>query len=230
MLAAGAAMTIMLTRGDDAGSIVSDLDAATATPPGATAAPPGTTPGGSATAPATTVAPPATGRTPPSAPARPIQRTPGNLLANGDFERDLAGWVPSGGSQVDRVAVGHSGAWSLRIRAGGSSTGPGGSVPGQPGVLASQAVLGRAGRSYEASSWVRASRPGMEAILRLRELGGDGESADVIGVTLTDADWHEVAVIHQVHQAGGRLTVEAAAGDLAPGEDLLLDQVSVTGL
>ncbi len=34
-------------------------------------------------------------------------------------------------------------------------------------------------------------------------------------------------MIHQV-QSGGRLTVEATAGNLRPGEFLLLDQVSVT--
>jgi hypothetical protein len=217
VLAVGAAAMIVATRGDDAGSIVSDLTGASPTGPATT----------------TTTAPPPSRATtpPPSGPPQPVQRTPGNLLANGDFERDLVGWRSSGGL-VDRVAVGHSGGWSVRIRAGGSATPTtaAGSQSGggpQPGVLAVQAVQARAGRSYEASAWVRASRPGTQAILKLRELGG-GESADAIGVTLADAGWHEIAVIHQVQQAGGRLTVEAAAGDLRPGDALLLDQVSIT--
>lgn len=220
VLAAGTAVAITATRGDQTRSIVSELTVASATTPGATT-PPSTPPGPTDTTPATSTPPP-------SEPPQPIQTTPGNLLANGDFERDLVGWGPSGGGWVDRVAVGHSGAWSLRIRPDGSASGPTSTRPEQPGVLAAQAVQGRAGRSYEASAWVRASRPGTEAILKLRELGGDGESADVIGVTLVDAEWHEIAVIHQVQQAGGRLTVEATASNLRPSEGLLLDQVSIT--
>jgi Carbohydrate binding domain len=210
VLVAGAAVAIILTRGDHTRSIVSELTVASSTTPTAT------------TTPATATTPP------PSAPRRPVQTTPGNLLANGDFERDLIGWGPSGGGLVDRVAVGHSGAWSVRIRAVGPPPQPTRTGQEQPGILAAQAVQGRVGRSYEASAWVRASRPGIGAVLKLRELGGDGESADVIGVILVDADWHELAVIHQVHQAGGRLTVEAAATNLRPGEALLLDQVSIT--
>jgi hypothetical protein len=206
---------IVLTRdGDD--SIVSGLSQIPTSPSVATSAPP-TTSGGAAatTAPATT------------APPRPVQPAPGNLLANGDFERDLAGWGSTDGGRVDRVAIGHSGGWSLRLQAAGTPS-PVGGGPGEPAVRAAQTVEGRAGSSYEASAWVRATRPGTEAILKVRELGGEGESADLIGVTLMDADWHEVAVIHQVHAGGGRLTVEAAAGHLRPGDGLLLDQVSLT--
>ena len=210
MLAAGVAVAVTVTRGDDSQSIVSELTGGSPSTPGATAT---TSPPTTATAPA------------PSEPPRPVQRTPGNLLANGDFELDLSGWRPTGGAQVDRVAVGHSGAWSVRIRAGGPATQA--TTPGaEPGVLAAQAVQGGTGRSYEASAWVRATSPGTEAILKLRELGGEGDSADVIGVTLVDAGWHEVAVVHEV-QAGGRLTVEAMAGNLRPGEAFLVDQVSI---
>src|SRR6266540_2214064 len=141
VLAAGVAVAVTVTRGDDSQSIVSELTGRSPSTPGATAT---TSPPTTATAPA------------PSEPPRPVQRTPGNLLANGDFELDLSGWRPTGGAQVDRVAVGHSGAWSVRI----------------------------------------------------------------------DAGWHEVAVVHEV-QAGGRLTVEAMAGNLRPGEAFLVDQVSI---
>ncbi len=140
MLAAGVAVAVTVTRGDDSQSIVSELTGRSPSTPGATAT---TSPPTTATAPA------------PSEPPRPVQRTPGNLLANGDFELDLSGWRPTGGAQVDRVAVGHSGAWSVRIRAGGPAT----------------------------------------------------QATKV--------------------QAGGRLTVEAMAGNLRPGEAFLVDQVSI---
>ena len=195
-------------------SVATTAPAATSAPapsPPATTAPPTTTP-------PTTSSPPTTGA------PRPVQPTPGNLLANGDFEQGIAGWAQAGGGRIDRVAIGHSGRWSLRLQDGGS---PSGGVPGDPLARSTQIVRAQAGESYEASVWVRATRPGTEAILKLRELGGSGESADTIGVTLVDADWHEVAVSHEA-QAGGQLTVEAAAGNLQSGDGLLLDQISLT--
>ncbi|HZD38047.1 MAG TPA: carbohydrate binding domain-containing protein [Actinomycetes bacterium] len=220
VLAAGVAAAVAVTGGDGSGSIVPELTGTAPTPP--TIAP--TTSSSATTA---TTRPPGTATTPPlSAPPQPVQPTPGNLLANGDFERDLAGWGPSGGGRIDRVAIGHSGGWSVRIQPGGSAPRPTAGGTEGPGLQLAQPVQGRPRGSYEASAWVRATRPGTEAILTLRELGGDGDSADVIGVTLPDAGWHEVAVIHQV-QTAGRLTLEASARGLPPGEALLLDQISV---
>jgi hypothetical protein len=195
--------------------------------PGVTVAPPPTEPRSPANA--TTTAPPTTARPPTTAPPPsglppPIQRTPGNLLANGDFETGLAGWVPVGRGVLDRVAVGHSGAWSVRIADAGKPPGGGASGPGDPGMRTAREV---AAGSYEASAWLRASRPGTQATLALRELGGPREgSGDLVGVTLADAGWHEIAVVHEV-QAGTRLTVEAVVTNLRPGDGLLVDQVSV---
>lgn len=214
---------IALTRhGDDdllAGLSQLPTAPSVTTAPPATSAP-ATSPPPTTTSPPTTTTPPTTGA------PRPVQPTPGNLLANGDFEQGLAGWAPAGGGRIDRVAIGHSGGWSLRLRDGGSPS-PSGGAPGDPVARSTQTVQARAGESYQASVWVRAARPGTEAILKLRELGGTGESADTIGVTLVDAEWHEVAVIHQA-QTGGQLTVEAAAGNLQAGDGLLLDQISLT--
>jgi hypothetical protein len=216
------ATVIALTRhGDD--ELLSGLSQIPTSPSVASTAPPTTSAPATTRAPATT-APPTTAPPTTGAP-RPVRPTPGNLLGNGDFEQGLTGWEPASG-RIDRVAIGHSGGWSLRLRDGGEPS-PSGGAPGEPLARSTQAVEAQAGKSYEASAWVRATRPGAEAILKLREFGGAGESADTIGVTLVDADWHEVAVIHQAH-AGGRLIVEAAAGNLRPGDGLLLDQISLT--
>jgi hypothetical protein len=224
VLVAGA-VTAVAAIGGDRGSTAS---------PGFTVAPPPSEPSSpstttATTAPPTTTLPPTTVPTPtstppPSGPRQPIQRTPGNLLANGDFESGLAGWDPVGRGVLQRVAVGHSGAWSVRITDDGKPPG-GGSAPSDPGMVSARAV---AGGSYEASAWLRASRPGTRATLALRESGGVGDgSGDLIGVTLTDAGWHEIAVVHEV-VAGTRMTVEATATNLRPGDGLLVDQVSVT--
>jgi hypothetical protein len=155
-------------------------------------------------------------------PAPPVRVLPGNLLANGDFERGLNGWDALGGARMDRVSVAHSGAWAARISP------VHGAAAERPGIAVPLALEAGQGRSYRGVAWVRASRPGTEATLALRESAGDGQpSADVIGVNLPDSLWHEVAVVHQVHLAGARLVLELTGG-LGAGGLLLVDDVAVT--
>ena len=101
-LAAITAVIALLTR--DAGN-GGRRAAAPATTRAQAATPVTTTPAATTTAPAST------------APA--IRPTPGNLLADGDFERDLAGWAPLGGAEVERVEGGASGRWAAAVTAGG---------------------------------------------------------------------------------------------------------------
>jgi Carbohydrate binding domain len=158
-----------------------------------------------------------------TSPAQPIRPVPGNLLANGDFEQGLSGWRAFGGARVERVAVAHSGRWSLSI-------GPAqGVAPARPGIVSPVDVEARQGRTYQGRAWVRASAPGTEVTLALREQAGDGQSnADVLGISLPDGEWHEVAVVHQLHVAGARLSLELTGGDLGAGDIILVDEVDVT--
>jgi hypothetical protein len=211
LLAVGAAVVVL------AAGAVTIAVAVGAGGPARHGAPPGTSraPGASRA--------PGTSGAPSASPAPPVRALPGNLLANGDFERGLSGWGALGGARLDRVALAHSGAWAARVRPArdGTAERPGIALPLDPRILQ--------GRTYQGSAWVRASRPGTEATLALREYGGDGQpSADVIGVSLQDSQWHEVAVVHQAHLAGARLALELTGGDLGAGELLLVDDVSVT--
>jgi hypothetical protein len=148
-----------------------------------------------------------------------MPQTPGNLLVNGDFESGQTGWVPVGRGVLNRVAIGHSGGWSVRISDGGKPAGA-----GDPGMRSTRVVTGG---TYEASAWLRASRPGTQATLALREPGGSGAGGgDLIGVTLTDVGWHQIAVVHEV-AAGNNMTIEVTATNLRPGDGLLVDQVSL---
>jgi Carbohydrate binding domain len=158
-----------------------------------------------------------------TSPAQPVRPIPGNLLANGDFEQGLSGWSAFGGARVERVAVAHSGTWSVSI-------GPAeGVAPARPGVVSPVGVEARRGRTYQGRAWVRASAPGTEVTLALREQAGDGQSnADVLGISLPDGEWHEVAVVHQVHVAGARLSLELTGGNLGAGDMILVDEVGVT--
>jgi hypothetical protein len=153
--------------------------------------------------------------------ARPIRPTPGNLLADGDFERDLAGWVPLAGSQARRVEGGTSGRWSAAVTAGPSGD-------GQAGLVRRAAATTRAGTTYEASFWVRAPAGGGQVVLALRELAGGREvSADRAGYTLDGGGWQQLAVEHLTRAPGSSLALEITGRDLGGDGRLLVDAVDL---
>jgi Carbohydrate binding domain len=176
-----------------------------------------------AAAPATTAAA-ATTTVPAStaAPAtRPVRPTPGNLLADGDFERDLAGWAPLGGAGVERVEGGESGRWAAAVSPG---SGPG---AGRPGMVRRDAATTEAGTTYEAIFWVQAPEGG-QVVLALRELAGGREvSADQAGYDLPGGRWQQIAVEHQTAAPGSSLALEVLGYDLAGDGRLLVDGVDL---
>jgi hypothetical protein len=170
---------------------------------------------------ATTTAPPSTA-TGTSAPAttQPIRPTPGNLLAEGDFERDLAGWTPLGGAGVERVEGGASGRWAAAVT-------PGAGGAGQAGMIRRGAATAREGVTYEAILWVQAPGGG-QVVLALRELAGGREvSADQAGYTLPGSGWQQLAVEHHTAAPGSSLALEVVAHDLPGDGRLLVDSVDL---
>jgi hypothetical protein len=182
------------------------------------AAGPATT--GAPTAPAassTTAAGPTTTTVPA---ARPIRPTPGNLLADGDFERDLAGWTPLAGAEVGRVEGGTSGRWAAVLSGGGAD--------GEAGMVRRAAATARVGTTYEATFWVRAPGGGGQVLLALRELAGGREvSADQAGYTLDGDGWQQLAVEHHTRAPGSSLVLEVVGRDLAGDGRLLVDGVDL---
>ena len=163
------------------------------------------------TTPAATTTAPAT---------RPIRPTPGNLLADGDFERDLAGWAPLGGAEVERVEGGASGHWAAAVT-------PGGPGAGQPGMVRRDAATTEAGTTYEAVFWVKAPAGG-QVVLALRELDGGREvSADQAGYTLDSDRWQQLAVEHRAAAPGSSLALEVVGHDLAGDGRLLVDGIDL---
>jgi hypothetical protein len=174
------------------------------TAPGATTAGPATTTSPATTAPAT----------------RPIRPTPGNLLADGDFERDLAGWAPLGAAKLRRVEGGTSGRWAVAATPDPDQ--------GRPaGLVRRGAATTRADATYEAALWVRAPAGG-QVVLALRELtGGHEVSADQAGYTLPAGRWRQLAVEHRTASPGSSLSVEVVGQDLPGGGRLLVDSVDL---
>jgi hypothetical protein len=169
-----------------------------------------------ATTAATTTTAPATTTT-----TRPLRPTPGNLLPDGDFERDLAGWTPLGGAEVERVEDGTSGRWAAAV-------GPGRSGDGQAGMVRRGAATTRAGTTYEAIVWVRAPDGAGQVVLALRELAEGREvSADQAGYTLGGDGWQQLAVEHLTRAPGSSLVLEVVGRDLAGDGRLLVDAVDL---
>jgi Flp pilus assembly protein CpaB len=155
-----------------------------------------------------------------TAPAtRPVRPTPGNLLAGGDFERDLAGWTPLGGAKLERVEGGASGRWAAAVTPGPAQ--------GRPGLVRRDAATTRADTTYEAVLWVQAPAGG-QVVLALRELAGGREvSADQAGYTLPGGSWRQLAVEHHTASPGSSLSLEVVGQSLPGGGRLLVDSVDL---
>jgi hypothetical protein len=143
----------------------------------------------------------------------------GNLLDDAGFEAGLAGWRPVGKAGLERVEEGHSGDWGLRLTRGSSQ---------RPGALQADVASLKARRRYEATAWVRASRPGVELQFNLFELrGGKRFAVDTVGAVLQAGEWQQLEVSHDIHRPGATLAVELLAPTLATGSSLLVDDVAI---
>jgi hypothetical protein len=170
---------------------------------------------------ATTTTPAATTTAPPTTAApKPIRPTPGNLLADGDFEHDLAGWAALGGAKVERVQGGASGRWAVAVT-------PGPAQDAQAGMVRRAAATARADTTYEAIFWVQAPAGG-QIVLALRELAGGREvSADQAGYTLPAGRWQQLAVEHHTAAPGSSLALEVLGRGLPNDGRILVDSVDL---
>jgi hypothetical protein len=152
-----------------------------------------------------------------------VRPTPGNLLQGADFERDLAGWAPLGGARLQRVEGGTSGRWAVAVAPGDAGGGPAG-----PGLVKRGVASARAGTTYEASVWVRATVSDAQVILALHEeTGGRVASSDTAAYGLPDGGWRQLAVEHRARVAGSSLVLEITGVDLGGDGRLLVDLVDV---
>ena len=143
----------------------------------------------------------------------------GNLLADPGFETGLDGWRAVGGAGLERVGGGRGGDWGLRLTRGSSR---------QAGVLHAEVASLKADRRYEATAWVRASRPGVEVQVNLFELrGGKRFAVDTVGVVAAGGQWQRLDVSHDTHRPNATLAVEILAPTLQRGTTLLVDDLIV---
>ena len=143
----------------------------------------------------------------------------GNLLTDAGFEGGLAPWRAVGGSDLQRVVDGRQGSWALRLTRGQSR---------RPGVVHPAVATLEKGKRYDATAWVRASRPGVEVQVNLLELrGGKRVAVDTVGAFTKAGEWQRLEVSHDAHRPGATLAVEILAPTLTGGTSLLVDDLAI---
>ena len=138
----------------------------------------------------------------------------GELLANPDFEQGTAGWEAEDGTLAGRSPLAHSGEFAaVLIRTELAGTGKARfttSVPASGTCLANAWVAGPAGGTV---------------VLRLREYRS-GSSGTSVRQTLTLVrGWNRVSV--GLSGVDGSLRLDTYLSDAAPGQAILLDDVSL---
>jgi hypothetical protein len=198
-----AAVAIVLT----AGVVVSSMF----TRPSSQEAPSATDP--PAAAPSTAAAPTST------VPVTPRPSNPASGVEVG-FEADLAGWRPIGAARIQRDPQARQGRWAARFTGSGSA---------DQGMALPAVLRCKKGRTYAASVWVRADRPGTLVEVNLLEVvGGRPYATDSVGAVLEAGGWQRVEVAHLAHRPGATLAVEVVLPRGSPRASILVDELEVT--
>jgi hypothetical protein len=199
-----AAVAIVLTAGVVVGSLFNRSRSHEAAP-SATDPP--------AAAPSTTAAPVT------SVPAKPRTTSPAGMVRVG-FEDGLAGWRPINATRIQRASPAQEGRWAARFDGSGAR---------DQGMALPAVLRCKPGKSYAASVWVRASRPGMLAEVNLLEVvGGRRYATDTVGAALEPGAWQRVEVVHLGHRPGAALAVEVVLPRGSPRASILVDELEVT--
>jgi hypothetical protein len=167
-------------------------------------------------------------------PATPAGMTA--LSGNLSLETNQTGWtgVYNASSKNTRVSVSggsYDGNWALQVAPKAGATGVAGVnnvspywVPGAPGLTTT------AGRAYTGSAEVKASTPGEQVTVMLRETttGGTGVSYASKTLTLADTGWHAVSTTYTAKSPGDQIRYSLYGTFTASTQSLLADCLSLT--
>jgi Carbohydrate binding domain len=198
-----AAVAIVLTAGVVVGSMFSR--------PSSQQGPPVTDP--PAAAPSTAAAPTST------VPAKPTTTKPASRVRVG-FEAGLAGWRPIGAATIQRDPRARHGQWAAQFHGIGTT---------DRGIALPRVLRCKPGKTYAASVWVRANRPGTLLEVNLLEMvGGRRYATDSAGAVLKPGHWQRVEVVHLAHRPNASLTFEVVLPRGSSGASVLVDELEVT--
>jgi hypothetical protein len=197
-----AAVAIMLTTAVVIGSLFTDTNSQEAPP----ATDPPTAPPTTAAAPTSTVQ------------AKPTTSNPDPVVQVG-FEASLAGWWLIGATRIQRHPLAHTGRWAAQFTGSGMA---------DQGMALPAMLRCKPGKSYAATIWVRASRPGTLLEVNLLEhVGGRRYAIDTVGALLDHGAWQRVEVAHLAHRPGASLAFEIVLPQGSPRSSVLVDDLEV---
>lgn len=151
--------------------------------------------------------------------ATPTTSNPASMIRVG-FEAGVAGWRPIGAARLQRDPQARHGQWAARFT---------GSGPADHGMALPAALRCKPGKSYAASIWVRADRPGTLVEVNLLEVvGGRRYATDSVGAVLESGGWQRVEVAHLAHRPGAALALEVVLPRGSPRASVLVDELEVT--
>jgi len=151
--------------------------------------------------------------------ARPTTPNPAAVVRV-DFEAGLAGWRPLGAARIQRDPRARHGQWAGRFDAIGTAA---------QGLALPAVLRCKPGKSYAATVWVRADRPGTLLEVNLVEsVEGRRYATDTVGTVLAGGDWERVEVAHLVHRPGASLAFEVVLPQGSPRASVLVDELEVT--
>jgi hypothetical protein len=159
-----------------------------------------------------------------AAPTSTVQVTPRtsnpSSVVQVGFEADLAGWRPIGAARMQRDPGARRGRWAARFTGSGSA---------DQGMALPAALRCKRGKTYAASVWVRADRPGTLVEVNLLEVvGGRRYATDSVGAVLEGGGWQRVEIAHLGHRPGATLAVEVVLPRGSPHASVLVDELEVT--
>jgi hypothetical protein len=168
-------------------------------------------------------APPATAPTTSATPTSTVRVTPTTsdveLVVQVGFEAGLEGWRPIGVPRIQQDPRARAGRWAARFDGTGAA---------DQGMALPAVLRCKPGKSYEATVWVRASRPGTLLQVNLLEsVRGERYATDTVGAVLGAGGWQHVEVAHRVHRPGATLAFEAVLSRGSPRASILIDDLKV---
>lgn len=149
--------------------------------------------------------------------------TGGNLVVNGTFDDDLAGWTTTGSAELGRSPAAHGGSHAavLSTREAGRDV----LLDDSPDIVAAL----QQGPTYDVHGWVRTDAPVLAGEVRVRQLDGEREVAAWAGsFSLTDEAWTPVTFSFSAQTPGTSLDLSVLGRRLGTSQRLYVDDLSLT--
>jgi hypothetical protein len=167
--------------------------------------------------------PPSAAPTTAAAPTSTVHAKPttsdSDLVVQVGFEAGLEGWQPIGVPRIQQDPLARAGRWAARFDGTGAA---------DQGIAFPAVLRCKPGKSYAATVWVRASRPGTLLQVNLLEyVRGKRYATDTVGAVLGAGGWQRVEVAHLVHRPGATLAFEVVLPGGSPHASILIDDLEV---